>query len=145
MKGKENLQPIKSKVKARNLGKKGGIASGKAKRLKKSFKELFSTMLNQQANSEIMDNLLENFPELKKYNKKDLTNKMAVFAGLFNQAIRGNPKAIEVLRDTVGEKPVQNINLSGETTQNINQTQEKITDPATQKLANELIRKTSDT
>lgn len=40
MAGIENLKPVRSKAEAREKGKKGGIASGVARRRKKSLKEL---------------------------------------------------------------------------------------------------------
>lgn len=40
MAGIENLKPVRSEAEAREKGKKGGIASGKARRRKKSLKEL---------------------------------------------------------------------------------------------------------
>lgn len=40
MAGIENLKPVRSEAEAREKGKKGGIASGAARRRKKSLKEL---------------------------------------------------------------------------------------------------------
>lgn len=44
----QNLQPIKSKTKARELGRKGGIASGEAKRAKKTAYEIAKMFFDEK-------------------------------------------------------------------------------------------------
>lgn len=66
---------------AREYGRKGGIASGKARSMRKSFKEAINDQLD-----------------------KPTLNKM--IKALIKEASNGNTKAFEILRDTVGEKPI---------------------------------------
>lgn len=44
----QNLQPIRSKTKARELGRKGGIASGEAKRAKKTAYEIAKMFFDEK-------------------------------------------------------------------------------------------------
>lgn len=44
----QNLQPIKSKEKARELGRRGGIASGEAKRAKKTAYEIAKMFFDEK-------------------------------------------------------------------------------------------------
>ena len=52
--------------------------------------------------------------EMKKAGMGELTNKNAMTLSLFKQAIAGNVKAIEVTRDTIGEKPQERVELNAE-------------------------------
>ena len=76
------------------VARKGGIASGEAKRRRKTFREELLT-------------LLEN---------GDTQAKISL--ALLTKATNGDTKAFEVLRDTIGEKPVEktqsDVNLSYE-------------------------------
>jgi hypothetical protein len=82
-----NLIPIseRSPEEVREMGRKGGIASGEARRRKKSLKEELIT-------------LLENGNTQEK-----------ISLAIIQQALDGNTKAFEVIRDTIGEKPVDKL------------------------------------
>ena len=84
MANEKNLIPFskRSKSEAREKGRKGGIASGKSRAIAKTFKETINDELSDES--------------LKKIIKK-----------VISEAQRGNMKAIELLRDTRGEKPVE--------------------------------------
>lgn len=69
----------------REIAIKGGIASGEARRARKTFKDELIT-------------LLENGNTQEK-----------ISVALIQQALDGNTKAFEVIRDTVGEKPVDKL------------------------------------
>ena len=81
MANSQNLKPLTTE-KAREIGAKGGIASGKARRVRKTFKEA----INGQLDDKTMTSLIN---------------------AMIKQAKSGNTKAFEILRDTVGEKPVE--------------------------------------
>ena len=78
----ENLKPVQSKEEARERGRKGGIASGKARRERKTLREELLLLLE----------------------KGDTQEKVSL--ALIKQALDGNTKAFEVIRDSIGEKPV---------------------------------------
>lgn len=90
----QNLKPIRNESEARAMGKKGGVASGEARRRKKDLR---------QALEELLD---------RKYTDKNgnkLTGTEAITAKLFEQAMKGNIKAFETIRSTVGQDPVQKV------------------------------------
>lgn len=45
---------------------------------------------------------------------KEVSNKSCAVFALWKEAIKGNTKAFELLRDTIGEKPQEKVNISGE-------------------------------
>lgn len=87
----ENLKPL-STEKAREIGRKGGIASGKAKRERKTLKMELEALL------EVMDK------------NGDSVQKKMSFA-LIKKAVSGDVRAFETIRDTIGQKPKENLNI----------------------------------
>ena len=90
MANEQNLKPVKSKKEARERGRKGGLASGEARRKRKTLKEELLLMLSDG----------------------DIQQKISL--ALINEAINGNnagsvTKAFEVIRDTIGERPVEKV------------------------------------
>ena len=90
MANEQNLKPVTSKKEARERGRKGGLASGEARRKRKTLKEELLLMLSDG----------------------DIQEKISL--ALINEAINGNnagsvTKAFEVIRDTIGERPVEKV------------------------------------
>lgn len=94
--GKENLK-VPTSDEARRNGRKGGKASGEARRRKKELRECLELLLEQ----EITD---------RKGTKK--TGAEALSATLFKKALSADVRAFEVLRDTAGQKPVERVQLA---------------------------------
>lgn len=98
----ENLIPIsqRSSEEVREMGRKGGIRSGEARREKKLFREAIEKKLGQSIDS-MIDSMID-------------------------QARKGNVQAITFLRDTVGEKPTDKVeaDISSDVTINIELTDE---------------------
>lgn len=90
MANSENLKPIRSMSEARENGKKGGIKSGEVRRARKTLKEELLLLL-ENGNTQ---------------------NKISL--ALVKKALKGDIKAFEVLRDTIGEKPTEKHELKGE-------------------------------
>jgi hypothetical protein len=88
----ENLKPNTERTpKERSeLARKAGKASGKARRQKKEFRELLEIALSQPN----ADN-----PEVD--------NWTVATAALLQKAMGGDVRAWEVMRDTLGQKPVE--------------------------------------
>lgn len=84
----ENLKPVKSKEEAREKGRKGGIASGKARAERKALKEELLLLLSEG------------------------NTQKKISLSLIKEAIKGNTKAFEVIRDTIGEKPVEKVDMN---------------------------------
>ena len=103
----ENLRPIKtlSREEAKKRGSKGGKASVKAKRQRKQLKELFKSML---ATPIPQKDLKE---KIKTMGFKDEEENYNTLLGMttLNEALKGNIKAVEMIRDTIGEKPKEEV------------------------------------
>ena len=88
MAGKENLRPVSSKDEARERGRNGGLASGEARRKRKTLKEELLLMLSEGETQQ------------------------SVTLALIEKAMSGDTKAFEVIRDTIGEKPVDKVMIA---------------------------------
>lgn len=95
--GSDNLIPPRSKEEARERGKKGGIASGKARREKKALRETMEEMLKALLKDE---DLLETYGKFG-FAKKGMTMQEAITAAMIHQAAKGNVKAYKEIRETI--------------------------------------------
>lgn len=127
MKNKENLVPLTSE-KAREIGRKGGIASGKAKKERKLIKEQISLLLSLPLKDEKTKAKLKSLG----IESEDIDNQMAMVIAMWQKALKGDVSAFNSIRDTIGEKPQENIKLSG----NVNNPYENLTEDELRKLAN---------
>jgi hypothetical protein len=83
----QNLK-VPSSKEARENGKKGGVASGKARRKKANLKKAFETILQAEVAS----------PNVKKQLEElgfDSTNEMALAMVMMQKAMKGNVRAFE--------------------------------------------------
>lgn len=96
MANEQNLRPGEYKL-SQEEAKKGGINSGKARRQKKLLREC-------------LEILLEN--EVTDKNGNVMTGAEAMAAKVFQQALKGDLKAFEIIRDTAGQKPVEKVVVS---------------------------------
>ena len=97
MANEKNLIPFtseQSREEAVENGRKGGIASGQARRYKKMLRECLEELLSR---------------EITNKNGVTMTGAEAIAAKLFQKALNGDTKAFEVIRDTSGQKPVEKI------------------------------------
>ena len=99
-KGNDNLIPPRTKDEARERGKNGGIASGKARREKKALRETMEEMLKVALKD---DNLLETYGKFG-FAKKGMTMQDAIVAAMIHQAAKGNVKAYQAIKETITEK-----------------------------------------
>ena len=93
-KGHENLIPQSERTKEqqRKIARMGGIASGKARAEKKMLKDLLEEALLKGTET---DNEYINITK-----------------ALIKEANKGNVKAYEVIRDTLGQKPKEEIEIT---------------------------------
>ena len=96
MANENNLRPFNEQTKSeqRAIQSKGGIASGKARREKRDLRRALEMLLEK---------------EYKDRSGNTISGTEAISAKLFEQAMKGNIKAFETLRDTVGQKPVEKV------------------------------------
>ena len=107
MANEQNLKPrtTLSKEEAKRLGSKGGKASAKAKRERKAIRDQLKALLELPVKNEKLKNKIKELG----ISDKDIDNQMAITISIFNRALNGDTKAFEVIRDTIGEKPVEQI------------------------------------
>ena len=101
MANEKNLKPFtseQSREKAVRNGKKGGIASGIAKREKKTFNDLAKTILSLSTTDETMVELARSM------GIESPDNKQMVVIGLTLSAIKGNHNAFDRLLELTDEK-----------------------------------------
>lgn len=82
---------------------KGGKASAEARRKKRDLRAALELLLERETTDK---------------NGVKVTGAQALTARLYAEALKGNVKAFEVLRDTVGQKPVEKV-VFAEVDQNI--------------------------
>ena len=102
MPNEQNLIPMeqRSPEEAREMGRKGGRASGEARRRKKSLREAAELYLSLPVSDKRAWNKLAKdgvAPE-------DVDNQMAIIAGLSIKAAKGDAKAAKVLFDLIGDQ-----------------------------------------
>jgi hypothetical protein len=125
---KENLKPCRTTEEARERGRKGGINSGKRKKEKRKLKEIAEMLLDMKAPDDIIARFEQLYPDL---DAKEMTNRLAIVQRLILNALAGDNKAFELLRDQIGEKPKEEI---VNTNQNINITDEKVINAVLKKV-----------
>lgn len=96
----QNLKPL-STSKAREIGRKGGKASVKAKRKKKYIKEQLEQLMLLDLNE---CKLKENMRKLG-IPENELTIQNAMCVSLVQQSLNGSIRAFSVIRDTLGQDP----------------------------------------
>lgn len=87
MANEKNLKPIRSKKEAREKGRQGGIKSGETRKKRKTLREELLLLLAAGNNQ----------------------NKMSL--AMIEKAMKGDTKAFEVIRDTIGEKPREQLDI----------------------------------
>lgn len=102
----KNLRPVRTKEEARERGRKGGIASGEARRKKRTMKNAAKLLLDMPIASENISNTMKELG----FQEEDLTNQMAVLVSVFKKAMNGDVRAAEFLRDTAGQNDAKNEN-----------------------------------
>ena len=95
----------------RENGRKGGIASGEAKRKKKAIRETLDVLLAMPIKSGKYADIeaVKNFAALK---GKNINVQEAMVVSMLQRAMKGDVKAAEWIRDTAGQKPVDNMNMN---------------------------------
>lgn len=94
MANNENLKPLNERCKedAKKIQSKGGHARAEKIKQRKTMREMLDYLLEKKINN--------------KHGEKVNTQE-AITLALLKQALNGNVKAYEVIRDTIGEKPTE--------------------------------------
>ena len=83
----DKLKPVRSKCEASERGKIGGKKSGEARRRKKALREHLEALLAGK--------------------RGKVTTAEALTLALVEKGLSGDVRAFEVIRDSIGEKPVE--------------------------------------
>lgn len=88
---------------ARKRGKNGGIKSGQSRKKNKSIRDALKALLSGKV----------------EYEGEQMGGNDALALSVFNKALKGDVQAFKEIRDTVGEKPKDMIELEDTKVQNI--------------------------
>lgn len=116
MSNAENLIPFNERTEdeVREIAKKGGINSGKARKEKAELKKTLLTLLESDFDIETDG----------KHEKID--GATAVCVSLIKKAISGDVKAFTAIRDTIGEIPTTKVSVTNDISQSVIDEVEKI-------------------
>lgn len=100
MANNENLRPLNkiSKEDAKKIRSKGGKARAEKIKEKKTMKQMLEYLLERETQND---------------NGGKSTTLEEISVSLIKQALKGNVRAFEVLRDTIGQNPSQKIDIEG--------------------------------
>ena len=96
---------ITSSEQAREMGRRGGIASGRAKRERKQMREIAQSILDmplRKGRTEEYRNFIEG-------SQKNVTVSERIMMVAIKEALEGNVRAAEFVRDTAGERPTETV------------------------------------
>jgi len=98
MANEKNLKPFSERTEKeqREIRSKGGKASGESRRKRKLLKEHLELLLETKIQT----------------SDGEITKSEAITLKLIEQALKGNVKAYKLIRDTLGEAPIQKIQTS---------------------------------
>lgn len=114
----EDLIPMSKRTKEeqKKIAIKGGIASGKARRRKRNMKDAIDMLLSNPCDLKSKDGksikLLAKQLGIK---EEDVDNQMAMIISMFKVSMSGGKNSVSAatfLRDTVGEKPVEVVEMN---------------------------------
>lgn len=95
---------------AQRMGRKGGIASAKARKERKALKDTLEELLAMP----IYDGMSDDIDKIKSIagiKGKNITMQEAIMVAMLNKAAKGNVRAAEYVRDTIGEQPEQQARI----------------------------------
>ena len=108
----ENLRTPTTKE-AREIGRKGGIASGIARREKKEQKKTIAQALELILNAKIPDAMAKKMQAQTGISEIDYRTALA-YSVISTGIKKGDANALRVIADYVGEKPADNLNINAE-------------------------------
>lgn len=97
----------------RKIAASGGKASGKKRREKKALRETLDALLNMPIKSGKHTDIesIKNLAELK---GKNISVQEAIAIAMLKKALKGDERAATWVRDTSGQKPTDEVRMSGE-------------------------------
>lgn len=102
----QNLRPASTPEEARERGRIGGIASGKARQQKKKLREELAALLTLPLKDE---QLIAGLKALGLPAKSGMTLQTAINAAIIKRALKSDVRAFEAIRDTVQPLEVSDV------------------------------------
>lgn len=109
--GIENLR-TPTTAEARDMGRKGGIASGKARREKKAMKDTLEALLSMPIADGAADDVAD-IQSLAEIKGKNISVQEAIMLAQIKKAMKGDLQAAIFVRDSSGNKPADGLNING--------------------------------
>ena len=105
----DNLIPNSERTpeELREMTRKGGIKSGETRRRKKTLREQMEMLLSLP----VQDDETRAFIESLGIESEEVNNALAITLSMYQEALKGNTKAFELIRDTIGEKPTDRLQI----------------------------------
>lgn len=103
----QNLDPVKDTETAKKRGANGGYKSGITKRRRKDMRELMKVLLESEYSKTVATDIVGDLSLLG----GDLSVANVLNLKMIQEASEGNSKAYEIIRDTAGFKPVEQVQV----------------------------------
>ena len=111
--GTANLKPVRTKKEAKERGHKGGIASGEARRMKITFKDRIKWLMELPMGEGRVTKDAD-IKNIRLIPAANLTAIDQIIVAQFQKAAKGDTEAAEFIRDTIGEKPKEKIEMKSD-------------------------------
>lgn len=105
----------------REIARRGGKKSGEVRRARKTLREELLALLSQDIRTE---------------SGEKVNTQVAMSTSIIKEALDGNTKAFEIIRDTIGEKPVdkvESVNIDMEYKDSVNYVERCLLERSTDK------------
>lgn len=106
MANEQNLRPVQSEKEARELGRKGGINSGIARRKKADFIKTAKAILDCALSEQNQKIIKSQYPEL---DDSEINYRTMILLKQMEKALKGDINSAKFIVDTTGEKPKEEI------------------------------------
>lgn len=102
---------ITSSERAKELGKKGGLSKGKNASKRREMKETLNIFLDMSIRSGRTTDI-DNVNSLPELAERNITVAEAMAIKVVQKALNGDLNAFELIRDTIGERPHEKVEIS---------------------------------
>lgn len=112
--GNPDLKAAREKLTPEQLaknGRKGGLKQGENARQRKELKETLNILLSLPLDDKKALADIENIKSFAKLKGKNITVDQAMMIKLMQKALNGDLNAISMIRDTIGEKPSEKMEV----------------------------------
>ena len=112
MAGRKNLIKAEdlTSEELRDRARAGGIASGKARREKKQMRETLDILLSMPM-KDGMSADVESIRSFASIKGKNINVQEAILIAQVQKAMKGDTRAAEYIRDTIGQRPGENVDI----------------------------------